>query len=440
MNNVSAYPTYKQSGVQWLGDIPSHWETWKVTHAIPDIGSGTTPKSDSNEYYNGDILWVTTSELRENFIIDTKQKVTDIAIGHHSALKVFPKNSVAIAMYGATIGRLGILGKEATFNQACCVFENSNNLYYKFLFYWLLYRRPILISLSNGGGQPNLNQDDLRKLKIPIPPLSEQTAIAEYLDRETAKIDAILAKQAILLQTLHEQRTAIITNAVTKGLNPNVAMKNSGVAWLGDIPSHWVRMSLKYSLAMPITDGPHETPEILSEGIPFISAEAVKNDKLDFNKKRGYISEEDNAKFSKKYSPLRGDVYMVKSGATTGNVARVETDEIFNIWSPLAVMRPNRKIISTDFLFYVIKSNYFNISVQLKWNMGTQQNIGMGVLSNIRVFIPSPDEQIAIAEYLDHKTAQIDALCAKIEAINARLNEYRTALITNAVTGKIKVV
>lgn len=210
--------------------------------------------------------------------------------------------------------------------------------------------------------------------------------------------------------------------------------KDSGIPWLGEVPEHWIIMPIKFSLAMPITDGPHETPEILSDGIPFISAEAVKNDKLDFNKKRGYISEEDNARFSRKYSPQKGDIYMVKSGATTGNVAKVETDEVFNIWSPLAVMRPNKNKISTDFLFYAIKSDYFNTSVQLKWNMGTQQNIGMGILSNIRVVIPPTDEQTAIAHYLDTKLGEIDALIEKQQTLLEKLAEQRTAVITQAVT------
>ena len=205
----------KNSGVEWLGDVPTHWETWKITHAIDLIGSGTTPKSDNAEYYDGDILWVTTSELRENFISDTKQKVSDSAIKEYSALKIYPVNSVAMAMYGATIGRLGILEREATFNQACCVFGNSKILHYKFLFYWLWHRKPILISLSNGGGQPNLSQDDLRKLKIPIPSYEEQTAIADYLDQETAKIDRLCDTVNQTIGRLKECRTALITQAVT---------------------------------------------------------------------------------------------------------------------------------------------------------------------------------------------------------------------------------
>ncbi|MBE2893918.1 restriction endonuclease subunit S [Spirabiliibacterium falconis] len=205
----------KASGVEWLGDVPEHWESWKITHSINLIGSGTTPKSDNEEYYNGNILWVTTSELRENVIFDTKQKVTTSAIKDYSALKIYPKNSVAIAMYGATIGRLGILGKNATFNQACCVFENSETLHYKFLFYWLWYRRPILVSLSNGGGQPNLSQDDLRKLKLPLPNYEEQTAIADYLDQETAKIDRLCETVNQTIGRLKEYRSALITQVVT---------------------------------------------------------------------------------------------------------------------------------------------------------------------------------------------------------------------------------
>lgn len=205
----------KNSGVEWLGDTPEHWDDWKITHAINSIGSGTTPKSTDLSYYEGEIPWVTTSELRETIIKDTQKKLTEGAISDYSALKVYPKNSVAIAMYGATIGRLGILGTEATFNQACCVFEESEKLHYKFLYYWLWYRRPILISLSNGGGQPNLNQDDFRKIVMSLPPLDEQIEISTYLDKETKKIDQLSKSINTIIGKLNEYRSALITQAVT---------------------------------------------------------------------------------------------------------------------------------------------------------------------------------------------------------------------------------
>lgn len=210
--------------------------------------------------------------------------------------------------------------------------------------------------------------------------------------------------------------------------------KDSGVDLLGKIPLNWIVLPIKFTLAMPITDGPHETPELQNEGVPFISAEAIKNDRIDFEKKRGFISIEEHRRFCKKYQPKYGDIYMVKSGATTGNVAKVETNEIFNIWSPLAVLRPNKHKIITEFLFYVIKSKTFFHTVELNWSFGTQQNIGMGVISNINIVIPPLEEQKQIAQFLDSKTAQIDALIAKKEALLEKLSEQRSAIITQAVT------
>ena len=215
---------------------------------------------------------------------------------------------------------------------------------------------------------------------------------------------------------------------------PYPEYKDSGVTAFGNIPKHWKIIPIKFSLEMPITDGPHSTPEFISEGIPFISAESVKNDRLDFSKKRGYISEEDHSLFSKKYKPKYGDVYMVKSGATTGSVARVETHDEFNIWSPLAVLRPHKDKSTTGFIFFALKSKPFYYSVELSWSYGTQQNIGMGVISNIKMPFPPLPEQQTIATFLDYKTAKIDALIAKKKALLDKLAEKRTALISHAVT------
>lgn len=212
------------------------------------------------------------------------------------------------------------------------------------------------------------------------------------------------------------------------------AYKDSGVPWLGNIPKQWDVVPIKFTLDIPITDGPHETPKLYSEGIPFLSAEAVKEDRLDFNKKRGFITEDEHTRFSKKYKPKKGDVYMVKSGATTGNVARVETDEEFNIWSPLAALRPNNKVITTDFIFYFMKSKPFFYSVELSWSYGTQQNIGMGVISNLKMALPPVGEQLKITEFLNSRTSQIDRLIEKKKALIEKLNEKRIALITQAVT------
>lgn len=296
-----------------------------------------------------------------------------------------------------------------------------------------------VVRKSVGVSYPAINASDLGDIRIPLPPLDRQRAIAAYLDRETAKLDAMVAAKERLLALLAEKRRAMITHAVTRGLNPDAPMKNSGVEWLGEIPAHWRAMAIKHALAMPITDGPHETPEFMPEGIPFLSAESVKDDALDFDRKRGFISREDHARFSKKYVPRRGDVYMVKSGATTGNVARVETDAVFNVWSPLAVLRPHRLQTTTDFLFHFMKSKVFYASVELAWSYGTQQNIGMGAISNLRIALPPLDEQHAITEYIAAQTQTLDELRRESEGSLSLLRERRSALIAAAVTGAIEV-
>jgi type I restriction enzyme, S subunit len=215
---------------------------------------------------------------------------------------------------------------------------------------------------------------------------------------------------------------------------PYPKYKDSGIAWLGEIPEHWIVASCKHILEIPITDGPHTTPELLESGIPFISAESIKNGRIDFNKKRGYISQNDHSLFSKKYSPKRGDIYMVKSGATTGNIAKVETDIQFNIWSPLAVFRADGKLVNPNFLFFTLQSKYFKQGVELHWSFGTQQNIGMGVLSNLPITFGNIHEQTAIARFLDYKLAKINRFIQKKKQLIKLLNEQKAAIINQAVT------
>ncbi|WP_228008402.1 restriction endonuclease subunit S [Microcystis aeruginosa] len=205
----------KDSGVEWLGEIPEHWENWKISHAFQKIGSGTTPSTNRYDYYDGDVPWINTSELRENIITDTSVKITNKALLDNSVLNLYSPGTLLIAMYGATIGRLGILGITACTNQACCALANPILLDTKFVFYWLWMRRNELIILSSGGGQPNINQEKIRSIKIPAPPLPEQQKIAEFLDRETSKIDNLITKTRTSIDHLKEYRTALISAAVT---------------------------------------------------------------------------------------------------------------------------------------------------------------------------------------------------------------------------------
>ena len=189
-------------------------------------------------------------------------------------------------------------------------------------------------------------------------------------------------------------------------------MKDSGIEWIGEIPENWSVGKTLYGLSMPITDGPHETPELYEEGIPFVSAEAVSNGngKIDFEHIRGYISKEYYDECCKKYTPAINDIYMIKSGATTGKIALVDTKEIFTIWSPLAVFRCNKNKCYYKYLYYVLQSDCYQKQIENGWSFGTQQNIGMRTLEKLLICYPEIQEQARIADYLDKKCAEIDAI------------------------------
>ena len=208
-------PRLKPSGVEWLGDVPEHWEVLQPSFGFARIGSGTTPHSDSYEYYDGDTPWVTTTELRETTIFETAKSVTATALRDHPTLSLYPAGALVTAMYGATIGRLGILGVPATVNQACCVFAEPTRLQTRFVYYWLLGFRDVLISHSVGGGQPNLSQQDLRAIRIPAPDAPEQVRIADFLYAQTMRLDKLVRRAVSAIERLQEYRTALITAAVT---------------------------------------------------------------------------------------------------------------------------------------------------------------------------------------------------------------------------------
>lgn len=206
----------KDSGVEWLGEVPEHWEVWKISHAFRLIGSGTTPKSDNPEYYEGgEVPWVNTGDLNDGDLVDCEKRVTELAVSHHSSLKIYPSETLLIAMYGATTGKLGILKFPATVNQACCAFSNGHAIEVKFLFYWLRGYRAQVLSLAYGGGQPNVSQEVLRELRVACPTTSEQREIASFLDHQKSKIDGLIREAESAINLLQERRSALISAAVT---------------------------------------------------------------------------------------------------------------------------------------------------------------------------------------------------------------------------------
>lgn len=206
----------KNSGVKWIDKIPEHYQMMKISNMFNNIGSGTTPKSSNEEYYlDGDINWLITGDLNDEYIYETSIQITTKALHDISSLKIYPQDSLVIAMYGGTIGKLGILKVETCTNQACCVLSGSNNLNIKYVYYWFLGYRNEIISLSYGGGQPNISQDVIKNLKIIVPPLNEQTNIVDYLDNEITNINASISKINESIDLLEEYKISLIHHAVT---------------------------------------------------------------------------------------------------------------------------------------------------------------------------------------------------------------------------------
>lgn len=205
----------KDSGVDWIGEIPEHWEVRKITYLFSKIGSGTTPTSGDLRYYDGVINFLQTGDLNDGYIISTSKTLKEKALRDFTSLKIYPKESLVIAMYGATIGKLGILNIDSATNQACCVLSNPRNVLTKYFFFVLLAFRKEIVSMGYGGGQPNISQDLIKSLRFPIANLNEQIQIVSYLEEIEEKIaKAILLKQQEI-EKLKEYKTVLIDNVVT---------------------------------------------------------------------------------------------------------------------------------------------------------------------------------------------------------------------------------
>lgn len=428
---MERYSEYKDSGVKWLGEIPSHWNLLKSKYLWKEtFENSTSGKEDllSVSQYTG----VTKSKA------DSR---SESLVGY----KIVHKDDLVINIMLAWLGGLGVSNDEGIVSPAYCTYKLTRDNNPKFLHY--LYKTPMYLAefaRHSTGVVPSrwrMYTDDFGQVVSLLPPMEEQDAIVRYLDAATSKIDKAIAMQQKMIDLLNERKQIIIQNAVTKGLDENVEMKDSNCKFLGKIPSTWEVCKTLYVLSMPITDGPHTTPQLFDDGIPFVSAEAVScgNGYIDFSHIRGYISDSFYNECCKKYIPQRDDIYMIKSGATTGKVAIVDTDKKFTIWSPLAVFRVNKKKVLPYFLYYSLQSRYYQLQVQDKWSFGTQQNIGMRMLEKLILCYPSIEEQAKIVEFIKKNVDNFDSAISNCQRQITLLQERKQIIINEVVTGKVKV-
>ncbi len=433
MSYYKPYPAYKDSGVEWLGRVPDHWVTKKLLYWISGYGSGTTPSSE-DEYSTDGHPWVTTGELRENTVFSTEKRVTQDALKNNSALKLHPAGSLVIAMYGATVGRLGVLGIDATLNQACFAIHPSERIRIPFLRNWFEGFRSELVGLATGAGQPNISGDKIRNLLLPCPPdLSEQAAIIAHLDRETARIDALIEKKTRFIELLREKRQALITHAVTKGLDPTVKMKDSGVEWLGEVPEHWEMVPLKYvtpSLTVGIVVNPSDY--VADEGLPFLYGGDIGEGVI-FAESARRISPEHSQRNAKTRLNA-GDLVTVRVGAPGVTAVVPPECEGGNCASVMLIRRGE---FNSDWLCYTMNSRVVRYQVEVVQYGAAQEQFNISHAVDFLIPVPPVEEQSQIASVLNQEGGRVDALLSKTERSIELLKERRSALITAAVTGQI---
>ena len=424
-----SYPEYKYSDIAWFGSVPENWTLTRLKFEAK-INMGQSPNSEECNQDGFGLPFLQGNAEFGRVNPSPKQYC-------ETPRKIANKGQLLFSVR-APVGALNVADQIYGIGRGLCAIEGGGDIFDGFLWWLIPVVRSELDAVSTGSTFEAVSAEQVENVSFYNPPLSEQIKISKFLDHEIAKIDILIEKQQQLIDLLKEKRQAVISHAVTKGSNPNIKMYDSGVEWLGEVPEGWDVVSLKHLVSAPIIDGPHISPTRQEDGVPFISAEAISGGFINFEKKWGYISKEDHQLYSKRYTPKRGDILMIKLGATTGTVAMVETDEAFNVWVPLATIRIRAEIPS-KFIFYLLQSSSVRDAIKLSWTFGTQQTLGLGTIANLRIPLPPREECEKIINLIERKNPIFDQLINKSEQSLLLLTERRAALISAAVTGKIDV-
>lgn len=428
---------FKDSNVDWIGKIPSHWELTAFKRMCRTTRGQSPRPIDDPKYWDdeGEYGWVRISDVTRSgkYLKKTRDHLTPLGTSKSLALEP----GELIISIAATVGVPSITGIK------CCIhdgFVHFTGLDLDLDYVYNLLTIPQIFSkFGKKGTQTNINSEIIGVVKIPVPPINEQKEISVFIGGKTNIIDKkirYLERKKLLIE---EKQSALITQAVTKGLNPDVPMKGIDSLWIDHIPEDWTNARIKQIVSTKVTDGPHITPVQVDEGVPFLSATAVENGRLNMNKMWGYISREDHELYCRKCLPQLEDIFMVKSGATTGSIAFVDFEAEFSVWSPLALIRCDNEKIHSKFVFYSLQSDYLQSAISQTWSKGTQENIAMRAIEELPILIPPIDKQIEIVNYIEKYERIFGGIITIINQMIKNLKEYRTALISAAVTGKIDV-
>ncbi|KXS37411.1 MAG: type I restriction-modification system S(specificity) subunit [Methanohalophilus sp. T328-1] len=412
-SGMEPYPEYKDSGIEWIGKIPEHWDILKVKTIFNLIKKPNFENEPTLLSLTQQGIYVRDITTFEGQIAQTYAGYNTIKIGDICLNPMDLKSgAAAISKYNGIISNAYFTIKEK---------DKKNTLNEFFAYYFdMHYKYGIFYPFGTGVGRPEgrggrwtLSKKTFLNFPLISPPLNEQQAIATFLDRETTRIDALVEKKQQFIELLEERRSSLISHAVTKGLDPDVPMKDSGIEWIGQIPEHWDFKKLSYMAS-------------LKSGENITSTEFEKYGEYPVfggNGLRGYFS---------KYTHEGEYVIIGRQGALCGNINYTKG----KCWvsEHAIVVNPTTKFVTfwMGELLKAMNLNRYSISA-------AQPGISVENIKKLKIPVPPLQEQQAIANYLDRETSQIDTLIEKTEQSIEYLKEYRTALISSAVTGKIDV-
>ena len=425
----------KNSCIPWIGMIPSTWQKIKVKQSGVKTGSGTTPKSEISRYYGGSIPWIQSGDLYgTDRITSTSKTVTGDALAEYSALKTYKKPFIVLAMYGASVGNIAISDIDACVNQACCVIlpDTSNDI--SFLKYWLMYCKSDFIKQSVGSGQPNISQDKILNQVYVKPSISEQNAIAYYLDSHCSAIDSAISKHQQIIEKLEEYRKAVITQAVTNGLNPNVEMKDSGDSIIPIVPSHWLWTRVKFTVNVVRGGSPRPIEQYIigekEDGYNWIKiGDATGGGKFIIATKQRIKPDGLN-----KTRLVHAGTLLLTNSMSFGHPYFLQIDGcIHDGWLAFS----DYKGVLPAFLYYYLMSETTAHQFTTTADGSVVQNLNIDKVRNSHIALPPIVEQKAIVQYLDTVDGKINTAIQHHNQIIEKLQEYKQSLIYNAVTGKI---
>ena len=444
---LSAYAEYKPSGVEWLGDVPAHWNVKRLKDAGTLLAGSGFPnefqgaKGEALPFYKVGNL-VTSSDGR---LMGVSPNTVSFETAEELGARVIPPGAVVYAKIGAAL----LLNRRRIVSIQCCI-DNNMTAYAPRMSIdfsaWAFYWTSILdfAEFANPGTIPSLSEGDQAVLPLLLPPKAEQRAITDFLDRVTLSLDMLVAKKRTLIERLKEKRTALISCTVTRGLptdaaraaglDPHPNLKPSGIDWLGDVPVHWDVAQLRRRCT--ILDCMHRTVPFVEEGIPLASIREVHGFEVDLSDAKQTTEEEYLGLLEGGRRPRIGDILFSRN-ATVGDAAIVATSEPFAMGQDVCLIRCDAQ--HPKYVLYLLRSEPVAQQVDSFIVGATFRRINVGHIRTFWGCWPPVDEQLVATNYLDRETALLNAMVDKSETVIERLQEYRTALITAAVTGKIDV-